>query len=802
MYGIVEKFRPSTSEVMFEEPVPDFIPYACHYDKDTILTKNGELLQVIKLVGFSGEVVGAQQVELRDVVRQAIVKHIKDNNIALWLHTIRCKTNLDPGGYFSNEFSYRLNQAWNAHHQWDKKYVNELYITVIHEGVMVKTKDIKALLKALSFKSLKKHHQKALDKAHQELATIVDNMLMTLKNFGARRLTIIEENSGFYSEHLQFFGRILNLSDIPAPIPVNDLSHYLASHKIAFGFNTMEVRGQGGTKFAAIFTIKDSPEMPTEALDKFLQLPQEFIILQTLDFINSKSALSYFKEQYSIFKISGALQLAELSGIEAIVSNTTGSVTDFGESQLTMLLISDTVANLVKDIEQASDVLNQLGILVTRRDLRLEECFWAQLPANFAFLSRCKPINTLRVGGFASLYNFPAGKHKNNHWGPAVTAFHTVSGTPYFFNFHINDCGHTSIVGPYGSGKTVLLNFLISEARKYNGRLFFFDHRRASQVFIRSIGGEYTVINPNAVSPEYSFNPLQLLSVYDNDETRDFLTYWLVLLAQAQGDVVDDREHHELALTINHMATLPPAKRTLHMLVQHLEQQGESRLVDTLSIWHTKGKYAHLFDNSTLDANPLKNSIYGFGVNLVIDDSTTLGPILAYLLYCIELTLDGTPAVVVLDEAWKLVDNALFAPLLSGWLDRLKEKNAIVIFATETVNNASRSEINKIIIDRIATQIFLPNAKAEESSIAYQKIWGLTEEEFSTLSEMKAEKRQFMLRQQGTSVIAVLDLAKLKEIDILSGSDKSVAVMDSAIEKAGPSPEEWLPVFYEMIKQR
>ena len=106
--------------------------------------------------------------------------------------------------------------------------------------------------------------------------------------------------------------------------------------------------------------------------------------------------------------------------------------------------------------------------------------------------------------------------------------------------------------------------------------------------------------------------------------------------------------------------------------------------------------------------------------------------------------------------------------------------------------------MRKLVELKVKIPVFF--SKEEESYIAYQKIWGLTQEEFRTLSEMTADKRQFMLRQQGNSVVAVLDLGDLKETVILSGSDKSVAIMENAIEKVGYHPEEWLPLFYEMIK--
>src|SRR4051812_36954727 len=116
-------FKKNTADIKLEVPVPDFIPYACHYDADTILTKNGELLQVIKVTGFSNEAIGSEHLDLRDTVRQAILQNVKSDNFALWLHTVRRKMNLDPGGDFPTGFSYDMNQEWKWRHKWDETYV-------------------------------------------------------------------------------------------------------------------------------------------------------------------------------------------------------------------------------------------------------------------------------------------------------------------------------------------------------------------------------------------------------------------------------------------------------------------------------------------------------------------------------------------------------------------------------------------------------------------------------------------------------------------------------------------------------
>jgi type IV secretion system protein VirB4 len=785
-----------TNEIRMETPVPDFIPYACHYDGDTILTKNGELLQTIKITGFSNESIGSENIDLRNVVRQAILDNIKNDNFALWIHTVRRKTNLDPGGAFPTGFSDQLNKSWKERHHWNEMYVNEVYITIIRDGKSATLTSSADFLGSLYFNSLKKTHEKFLKTTHKELISSVNGMLQTLHNFGAKRLSAVEENGIFHSEPLQFFSKILNLAESPVPMPISDISEYIANHKIAIGFNTMEVRGATGKHFGAIFTVKEYQEIPITSMDTFLQLPQEFIITQTLDFIDSKKALKEFKKQQYILKVSRDSELSEAVGLDYMMQSNNGSSTAFGNSQMTIMMINDDLGRLEKDIKHAHEKLGKLGMVITRNDLRLEECFWAQLPGNFSYVTRKRPISTFLVGGFASLFNFPAGKRIGNLWGQAVTMFHTAIGTPYFFSFHDGNNGHTIILGPQGSGTTVLMNFMVSESRKFNGRLFFFDQHHASKIFIKSIGGNYIDIEPTKASPKQAFNPLCL---EDTDNNRKFLKKWIVLLAESSGDLVliSEAEKAHIESLIDYIFTVPVDSRKLSVLEKSFGPITPGSLGEKMSIWYGSGKYAHLFDNNAKDIMPMDGMIYGFDMSPVVNDQVTLGPVLSFLFHRIELTLDGTPTIIVLDEAWNLVNNAIFAPGLVDWLSRLKEKNALVIFASQAVPNTKKSGMTKAISDIIATKIFTPNLDAEDASIAYKNVWGLSAEEFDMLARMRPDKRHFMLKQDGDSIVATLNLSGLNELHVLSASDKTVTMMESAITEKGENPENWLPAFYK-----
>lgn len=781
------------NSVRMEIPVPDFVPYACHYDPYTVLTKNGELLQIIKITGFSYETVGSKTSSLREMLRNAVMNNVKTNKIAIWYHTVRRTSNLDPGGEYPENFASFLNRSWNTKNNWNDQYVNEVYITLIHDGQSTKFASATGFFRSIYFPAQRRHHDSYLDRACNTLTEATDGILNDLMHFGAKKLSITKVDGVYYSEPITFINKIISLEDTPMKVPVSDISKYLVTHKVAFGNNAFEVIGDQGKHFGTIFSLKEYHELSDKLLDILLQLPMKFLISQSVDFIKSDMAQAEYEKQKIVLDASGDDYLKHITGIDKIIENTSKSQTDFGEHQITIMLIVDTLEQLNKEVETLIFYLNKLGIVAVREDLYMEQCFWSQLPANFQFLCRQTFINTSYTGGYASLNNFPAGKKKGNHWGPAVTVFRTVNDTPYFFNFHIENNGHTMIIGPYGTGKTVLLNFLLAEARKYNNNLYFFDQMRASKTFIKAVGGHYLVVEKNNLL-ERKFNPF-ILPVETNIL---FLMKWVQYLLKEDEIDIFEPDHELIRETIEELyKNYPDNQRSLITLQTIFKQNSDLEYADRLDKWIGDGQYAGYFDSTDDYLNQML-PIIGFGMSHIIDDKDILIPILSYLLYRIEISLDGTPTIIVLDEAWKLIDNDYFTREFESWLDLLISKNAIVIFATESVDTATTSSITSKLIELVSTQIYLPNPEASES---YMENFGLSKAEFDMLHNMENEKREFLLKKKDEAVVGKLDLSSMEELFVLSGNDETVGVMEQVISEKGEVPDIWLSEFYSRMHQ-
>lgn len=81
-----------------------------------------------------------------------------------------------------------------------------------------------------------------------------------------------------------------------------------------------------------------------------------------------------------------------------------------------------------------------------------------------------------------------------------MTTLQTTNGQPYYFNFHAthpaeNSLGekaiaNTMVIGKSGTGKTALINFLLSQVQKLDPvpTIFFFDKDRGAEIFVRACG--------------------------------------------------------------------------------------------------------------------------------------------------------------------------------------------------------------------------------------------------------------------------------------------------------------------------
>ena len=779
-----------------ETPESRFIPYDCHYDPKTILTKKRELLQVIKIEGFSFETADDEELDLRKNIRNSLLKSMTSGNIAINFHTIRNKKAAYPDGRMPRGLAREVDDAWRHKHAGTESFRNDLYITVLRKGDTRGAAKVEHFLRKLQEVSDKQSGEVALRDAYKEVLEVTDRMIATLRDYGARRLATYEDNGTVYSELLEFLGTLVNCGHSrPIRVPTHGIDRYLPACRLYFGTNAIEVREMTRTRYAGIVSIKEyGPQTAAGMLDSFLKLPFEFIITQSFSFLNRQTSIEEMKRQQSRMINSREVAISQIAEINDALDISMSGHAGFGVHHFTVLALADSLRELDKNLSLCIAELVSVGINATRERLNLEPCYWSQLPANGEYVARKAKINTLNLASLASMHNYPVGSIDNNHWGPAVTVFDTASGTPYFFNFHLRDVGHTTIIGPTGVGKTVLMNFLCAQAMKFNCRMFLFDKDRGADIFVRALGGIYNAIE---VGQPSGFNPLQLP---DTGENRAFLAEWLKAMLTTHGEPFTSEDMERVNDAVNGTYKLKKEDRILRNIAPFLGLEIPGSVAARFRAWHSHGPYATLFDNDTDSIDFDQANVFGFEMGDILVTKDTLAPTLLYLFHRINLSLDGTPTMIVLDEAWALIDNPIFSKKIKDWLKTMRKMNAMVVFATQSVEDASKSSINDTLLQQTATQIFLPNTKATDE---YRKAFLLSKREFQLIKETDPGSRFFLLKQGSDVVVARIDLTGMEDlVPLLSGRAETVKLCEEIRKEHGDDPAIWVPIFKKRVRKR
>ena len=171
----------------------------------------------------------------------------------------------------------------------------------------------------------------------------------------------------------------------------------------------------------------------------------------------------------------------------------------------------------------------------------------------------------------------------------------------------------------------------------------------------------------------------------------------------------------------------------------------------------------------------------------ILDDPAMRTPAMMYLFHRVEERLDGTAAIIVVDEGWKALDDDVFVRRIKDWEKTIRKRNGIVGFATQSAQDALESRIASAIIEQAATQIFMANPKARAAD--YIEGFGLTPHEFELVRTLPDNAHCFLIKHGAESVVARLNLTGEDAIlTILSGRERTVRLLDEIRAETGDDP--------------
>ncbi len=805
----------SSDSNLYNDASENFIPIACHYDEHTLLTKNGELLQTIQINGIHSEKISKNLFNLRKVVRESIRSTVTCKKFAFWVHTIRRKDDLDDDAEYNGLLSANIHDLWRSKNYWHDKFVNRLYITVVHQAPTLKLNNFNSLVHSLSVNTITSFEEKYFAAAAIELNNTVNGILEGVGEYGAQKLGIRIEGEECYSDPMFLYRRIMQLNEEDCPVPISDISAALGSHQYSVGSDKIEVIGNRGKKFAALMSIKEYKEVSAEALDKFLQIPVEMVATEVFYFVDRDEVVSVYEDQDYILGVSGDSELREFKGLDVIVDVDNDNI-HFCHQQISFMVIGDDIQTLDKQVRQASDSLSKIGIVHVREDVNLEKTFWAQLPANFSFLTRMRPTVLKNTAALASLHNFPTG-NQYNIWGRAVTLLRTEKGTPYFMNFHDQtNVGTTCIFGERKSGKTTLLNFLISEADKYNPTTIYLTDDMDSGLYIKARGGNWFQRDKNIINP---------LLCTDTEENRKFLFDFFKIIAKHYFDPLQKSELSLLQVLSESVFNIPIQERRLSKVIQTLKNsdKGEEELRKRLAVYLPEGIYHGVFERDN-PINLSEGSIVAINLQCFDDAAYTKANypkekklieqfeydrnVMRAVKAAIVLTSQNImqevgegPKIFAVDNLSEIINLEHYAELFSLLAENITAMNGVFVSGIniDVLHKLYTQKIPQEWIARVNTSFILPS---EITMAGIDEVLSLESAEFKKLSKLTISSRMFLIRQDGKSIASELSIGGLSGlIRLFCSGQKEIDIYKEVINEFGnKKPEDWVQEFYEKLE--
>ncbi len=836
-----------TSSNRKEQPATKYIPYQSHLDEHTCVTVDGDVTRTIQLAGVPFETLANDDFNALSRQWFSTINNIgaKNTRVALWTHVVRRKLRYDLSQIeYDNYFSQELNAQYAKRLESKDFYSNELYISPVYRPA---PNDAERMAQKLSTDVEQQRLMRSAGAA--ELDKITNQMMVSLRRYHPTMLGIVEtekatdtEEAVYASDLARFYSRILNGGD-SGPIPLLNYSIRYAIQRsdINFDGDIIEIIKPDSTRYAGILTLKAPyavEKVRANILHGLLRLPCEYILSQSLTFLPTNKADKFLQIQES--QIAGTsgneLQLKELSLARAELQN---GKFGMGEHEFILTLFGDSVREVSEAISLATTAMEEKNMTVFRETRgTLITQYFSMLPANFKMKRiRAMPISTDNFTSFFPMHNFMTGNAQGSQWGMPLAMLETTSGSPYFVNYHVSrkalqeqgvsleydhddaepeavvdegdeeaqkqkeqrkESGNYLLIGPNGSGKTVVQTFLraLTHKKFMHGprpyKSFAFDKDLGQEIFIRALGGRYFTFEPGAYA---GINPF---SLPNNPRSHLFiigLAQWCARQDPTYKASVQDEMYLKRAVLDVYELT---KKRRWARMRDLLPQEGPGSLYDVLGRYVDDGVHAWVLDSEEDRLDLEGANDFGFDMTTFLYDDFARTPILKYIKHKIDTVAPGSPYSIDIDEAsTALKDPYMREEIIDIEARTIRKKIGVIGLGLQNASDASTGALASTLSNQFPTAFIFPNPKADRKD--YMEGLKLTEREFQLVqSGMLDEPGKFLLKKGLESVVVKADLTGMNNIlSVLSGSADNVPIVRGLIHELGNDPSKWLPEFFK-----
>ena len=754
-----------------ETRLAHMLPYVSLVDDHTVRTRVNELFQCVRLSGVNSYTTDDNYLDKVSALFARIIAQLGPE-FSYYVHKVSKAITPDLLPVQGDGFAAAVDAAWREKLATSGLRDKTLTLTIIHRPPPRSARDF---LGSSDPDRLKEQTRKRLRRLKEAVGVF-------LSGLAELRPRLLSAASG---ELVGFLGALNTGRELPL-YPANRygfLADNVANTRVTFLEDHFELsEGVVGKRFGKSFTIGEYSETTSCTMFDMLNLPVDMIVTHSFTPINSNLMAGRIKRQKRQMQASRDAALSLLEALDIAHDDLESKRQSFGEHHMVVTVFCDSLEELETLGAEIVNAAAAEGVKMIGERVAAKTHYLSQHPGNQPKRVRASAVTNRNFADFAALHRTQLGKDKHQlPWGQEITVFPTPEQSAYRFSYHEQGSpdkeptgGHTLILGRPGSGKSVLSAFLMTQARRVGARIFVFDYRLGMEMAVRANGGRYASIKAGQAT---GLNPLW--TEVDARGTA-WLSDWLGSLLHRPDRPLTPAQANRIQEVVRQNATAasPELRNWKDFASLFVSTDDSGDLHERLLEWTEDGRYGWIFGQSLEDTFSLEGDVVGFDLTGILDSESEKErmAVLSYLFRRIEREIeDRRPTIIIIDEAWKALDNTYFAERLSNWLVTARKQNTVAVMMTQYASQLERTRTGKTIIEAVPTQILLPNIRAHASDYA---MLNLFEKELDVLINTGSDSRLALIRDDSGSVVVDADLSALGPyLTILGGMDKGEALV-------------------------
>ena len=420
----------------------------------------------------------------------------------------------------------------------------------------------------------------------------------------------------------------------------------------------------------------------------------------------------------------------------------------FGHSSLTVVLHNEDRQTLQHQAAEAAKVLAVHDGAFFDESYNLLNAWLSIVPGNSAHNLRRLALLETHAADLSFLFTVDQGSAGSALLTDPLAVFETPHHTPFEYHLHVQDVGHTLVLGGTGMGKSFLLNCFVTSAQQYDPVTIVLDLGHSYRKLAALLHGRYVELGLHQRS--VTINPFAL---EPTPEHLHFLHAFVrVLLEGDDGYRLSDAEDREVYDAVENLYALQRAQRRLFTVANMLPRGLSARLQK----WVEGGRYADLFDHAedTLTFDRLQ--VFEFEAMSAFP--SLIEPLLFYVLHRVTDLIRAdeslrTLKLCIIDEAWRFIQNPTLRGYVQEALKTWRKRNGAMLLATQMIEDFASADLLRTVVESCPTKLLLATPALDRAR--YAELFQLNEMELDHLSAL-VPRSQFLLKRPDLTKVLTL----------------------------------------------